>query len=285
MSDIPTTPLTDEVVYPEGPRWHDGLLWYSDMLAGTVRTADESGVVRTVAEIGGRPSGLGFLPDGTPLVVSMFERRIYRIERDGPVPSVDLSAHIPHACNDMIVDARGRAYVGNFGFDLFGGEEAKPTSLLLVDPDGSVRVVAEDLVFPNGMAITADGATFYIAETFMHRITAFDIAEDGTLSNRRVHGDLGERTPDGTCLDGENNVWFASALEGEYARLLPDGRVDTVISARPGRIVPAVALGGADGRTLFLLQAETDIPGIGRGESSGFIETARVEIPRGHTIP
>lgn len=276
--------LTDQIKFPEGPRWHAGNLWFEDTVGEKLQRVDASGNITTVAHVPGRASGLGFLPDGTPQVLSMFQRKLFRVEKEGLVEVADLSSHVEHPVNDMIVDSQGRAYVGHFGYDLFGEEEPKPTHLLLVEPNGSVRRVGEGLVFPNGMAITPDNKTMYVAETWGHKITAFDIESDGSLSGSRTYAELEHRTPDGICLDSEGGLWVASALESEFIRIAPDGSVDTTFTC-PGRIATSCALGGEDGRTLFMLEAETTVEGIHRGESLGFVETVQVDVPRGDTIP
>lgn len=276
--------LTSEIQFPEGPRWHDGYLWFEDTVGEKLRRVSPAGDIETVVDVPGRASGLGFLSDGTPLVMSMFEKRLFRVERGRLVEAADLSSEVEYPVNDMIVDAQGRTYIGHFGYDLFGGATPRPTNLLMVDSAGQVRSVADGLVFPNGMAITEDGLTFYVAETWGHRITAFDIARDGSLHNGRVFVELGERHPDGICLDADGALWVASAMESEFIRVAPTGEISESIEC-PGRIATSCALGGPDGSTLFMCEAETDVERIGRGDSSGFIEMVSVAVPRGHTIP
>jgi sugar lactone lactonase YvrE len=283
--DSPRSLLTDQIKFPEGPRWHDGQLWFEDTVGEKLQRVDADGNITTVADVPGRASGLGFLPDGTPLVLSMFQKKLFRVEEQGLVEVADLSSHVEHTVNDMIVDSQGRAYIGNFGYDLFGGADPQPTHLLLVEPDGTVRRVAEGLIFPNGMAITPDNKTMYVAETWGHRITVFDIEPDGTLSGGRTHADLEGRHPDGICLDGDGGLWVASAMESEFIRIAPDGSIDPTAFTCPGRLATSCALGGEDGRTLYMLQAEATVEGIHRGESLGFVETVQVDVPRGNTIP
>src|SRR5262245_64086907 len=172
--------VADGFSFLEGPRWRDGRLYCSDMGAGRVLCVDPAtGAAETVATVPESPSGLGWLPDGRLLVVSMRERRLLRLERDGRLAlHADLSHLVSHWCNDMVVDDAGRAYVGNFGYDALAGEAQKPTCLVAVEPDGRARVVADGLLFPNGAAITQDRRRLIVAETFAHRLAAFEIRPD-----------------------------------------------------------------------------------------------------------
>ena len=188
----------------------------------------------------------------------------------------DLSKLAPHHCNDLVVDDRGRAYVGNFGSDISAGGAPTPTCLILVEPGGRARVVAEDLVFPNGMVITADGRTLIVAETFASRLTAFDIAGDGSLSKRRDWASLAGPMPDGICLDGENAVWLASPFSQELLRVREGGEILQRVATE--QLPVACALGGSDGRTLFVLTTLHFEPEK-TAERTGRIETARVSVP------
>jgi sugar lactone lactonase YvrE len=267
--------LVDGLVFPEGPRWHNGKLWFSDMYAGQVMTVDLQGHVEAVALVPQRPSGLGFLPDGRLLIVSMRDRRLLRLDSDDLRPVADLTDFTGGDCNDMVVDAQGRAYIGNFGYDLAAGEEARPTGLVMVTPEGDVRVVARDLVFPNGMVITPDGGTLIVAETFANRLTAFEIDDDGALKHRRVFAELAPATPDGICLDAEGAVWVASFQTGEFLRVFEAHSIRHRLTV-PGKSAVACMLGGHDRRTLFLLTAEA---GQGQANRHGYIETLRVDVP------
>ena len=180
------TPLLDGLGFGEGPRWRDGRLWYTDHRFKHVRTIDEAGKVETIVDVPGQPSGLGWRPDGTMLIVSMTDRRLMRFADGRLTVEAELSGLAPHNCNDMIVDPHGRAYVGNFGFDLEAKATPCTTCLIRVDPDGSVHKAADGLMFPNGTVITPDGRTMIVAETFGNRLSAYDLAADGTLSNRRT---------------------------------------------------------------------------------------------------
>jgi sugar lactone lactonase YvrE len=272
-----TTVLLDSLVFPEGPRWHDGRLWFSDMHAGRVMTVTLDGKAETIVDVPGLPSGIGWLPDGRVLVVSMTDRRVLRLDPEGLRPHADLAAHAAFHCNDMVVDGVGRAYVGNFGFDLLGGATPCAACLVLVTPDGGTAVAAEDLLFPNGTVITPDGRTLVVAETFAERLTAFDIALDGSLHNRRVWAHIPGIAPDGICLDAEGAIWVASPPTREVVRVRAGGAVTTRLAVERGAF--ACMLGGPDRRTLFILTAATHEPEPARAERTGRIETVRVEVP------
>jgi sugar lactone lactonase YvrE len=264
------TTLTSGWTFLEGPRWHDGRLWLSDFYTHQVIRVDLAGQVETVAEVAGQPSGLGWLPDGRLLVVSMRDRRLLRQERDGRlVEHADLSGIATGHANDMVVDRQGRAYVGNFGFDLMGGGAPQTARLARVDPDGAVHVAAEGLYFPNGMMITPDGKTLIVGETMGNRLSAFDIGDDGRLGPRRDWarwGDLPPLTdlpstlgalqmaPDGAALDAEGAVWFADAIGQRVVRMAAGGRILETRSTAPMGAF-ACALGGPDRRTLFVCVA------------------------------
>lgn len=260
--------LAEGFSYLECPRWHQGRLWLSDFYTHRVVAITADGRIETMAEVPQQPSGLGFLPDGRALIVSMRDRRVLRREASGALElHADLSALAPWHLNDMIVDAAGRAYVGNFGWDLMSGAPARTTCLIRVDPDGRASVAADDLVFPNGTAITGDGRTMIISESFAGHLSAFDIAADGSLSGRRVWARLGDPTgdlkdgipkgavvPDGLCLDAEGAVWVADAVGNRVVRVAEGGRVlDQISTGDLG--VFACMLGGEDGRTLFMCAA------------------------------
>ncbi|HEX4337339.1 MAG TPA: SMP-30/gluconolactonase/LRE family protein [Polyangiaceae bacterium] len=263
--------------FPEGPRWHQGRLWFSDFGMRVVRAVDMDGTANEVVRVAASPSGLGWLPDGSLLVVSMMDRRVLRVTGGETVAHSDLSHFTSTACNDMIVDARGNAYVGFMGFDLFVSPlEPKPASLILVRPDGSASAVASDLMFPNGMVLGPDGRTLIVAETFGRRLTVFDVAPDASLSNRRVFADLPRRAPDGICLDSAGAVWVADAAGKACVRVLDGGIVTDVIETDRGCY--ACALGGSDGRTLFLCIADGYDPKA-MALKTGAIEMVRVDVP------
>ena len=266
--------------FAEAPRWHDSALWYSDMHAGEVRRwVPETGVDEPVLEIEGQTSGLGWDPEGRLLVVSMIDRRLLRQDTDGSLaPVADLSGLATFHCNDMVVDDHGRAYIGNFGFDYLARATAVPATLALVDPDGSVRGAASDLMFPNGSVITADGGTLIVGETFGARMTAFDIDPDGGLSGRRVWAPLpAGAVPDGCCLDAEGAVWVASPTSNEVIRLAEGGEVLERIGT--GQPAYACMLGGEDGRTLFICTAESADPQVTATTRTARIEVVEVSSP------
>ena len=272
--------VIDQLVFPEGPRWveDDGRLWFSDMHAREVVAVSPDGERETIVEVPNRPSGLGFLPDGRLLVVSMTDRRLLRLDPDGLTEVADLTPHAPWHCNDMVVDARGNAYIGNFGFDTAPGSGAEPrtTTIVFVSPDGGASVAADGLSFPNGTVIAPDGKTLIVGESRGRRLTAFDVAEDGALSNRRVWADIGE-PPDGICLDAEGCIWVAVPTNpGALLRVAEGGEILERIPV-PDRGVYACMLGGPGRRTLFSLEASTSNPQPG-DERSGRIRAFEVEV-------
>jgi len=272
-----TATLLDGLAFPEGPRWHENRLWFSDMHHHRVLAVDLEGNAETICEVPHQPSGLGWLPDGRLLVVSMIDRRLLRLENGELLEHADLSGLASFHCNDMVVDAEGRAYVGNFGFDLIAREEPKPAEIVLVTPGGEARVVASDLRFPNGTVITPDGGTLIVGESFGARLTAFDIESDGELANRRVWAQLEGAVPDGICLDAEGAIWLASPVSAEVLRVREGGEVTRRIPVETQAF--ACMLGGADRRTLFICTAESSDPDECRAAAAGRIETIEVEVP------
>lgn len=269
--------LLTGLAFPESPRWRDDRLWFTDQHAHSIMTVTPGGKAECLLKTADLPGGLGWLRDGTPLVVAMTERAVYRLTDEGLELHADLSALAPFHCNDMVISADGRAYVGNFGYDLHGGAAPSATRLIMIEPDGSCRITATELIFPNGSVITPDGMTFIVAETFAHRLTAFTISEEGQLHTPRLWADLGEATPDGICLDAEGAVWVASPGTHEIIRVKEGGTILT-------RIYPlgtpyACMLGAPDRKTLFILTAETDDPEQAEKTRSGRIETVPVDIP------
>jgi sugar lactone lactonase YvrE len=270
--------LLDGLTFPEGPRWRDGRLWFSDFYTHRVVAVDPGGRAETILEVPQRPSGLGWTPDGTLLVVSMLDRRLLRVENGKARVHADLSAVATGPCNDMVVDGRGRAYVGNFGYDRHNGGPPRTTCLARVDPDGRVTRAAEDLFFPNGTVITPDGRTLIIGETQAHRLTAFDVAPDGGLGNRRVWAQLDASVfPDGISLDAEGAIWVSDARGPALLRVREGGRVEQAISTGP-RYAFACMLGGPDRRTLFACTSTGSGPAMA-DKRDGAIETARVDVP------
>jgi sugar lactone lactonase YvrE len=241
----------------EAPRWHEGRLYFSDWTAGEVVAVDPGGHVEVVARVRSFPLCSAFAPDGRLLVVSSAEGRLLRREPDGSLlPHAELGAS---GWNDIVVDGRGNAYVNSVGFDMTAGEDPRPGHVVLATTDGAVRRVAEDLAFPNGMAVTGDNATLIVAESHGPRLTAFAIDADGTLGGRRVFADL-EEAPDGICVDAEGAVWYATVPGRRCVRVAEGGRVlETVPLDRGGF---ACVLGGPDRRTLFVTAAQwrPDLP-------------------------
>ncbi len=272
-----TKVLLDGLTFPEGPRWHEGRLWFSDFYAHEVVAVDLAGKRETIVEVPGQPSGLGWTPDGRLLVVSMTDRRLLRLDPGGLVEVADLSAYANYHCNDMVVDGDGGAYVGNFGFNSHDGSEFKAADLIRVDPDGGVSVAAEGLAFPNGSVITPDGGTLIVGETRGNILSAWDRAPDGGLSNRRVWADLKGGFPDGICLDADGAVWVADPRNKETIRVLEGGEVtDRISTGEMGSF--ACMLGGAERRTLFIctcLQSGPDTAAL----RSGRIEVVEVTVP------
>ena len=269
--------LAEGFAFLEGPRWHEGKLWVSDMHDDRVLTVDLAGRRETVVEVPGRPSGLGWLPDGRLLVVSMTDRRLLRLDATGLSVVADLSGVATFHCNDMVVDALGRAYIGNFGYDFEAGEPQRSAALALVLPDGSVQVAADDLAFPNGAVITPDGRTLIVAESFGACLTAFDVAPDGSLSRRRIWAALQGAVPDGICLDAEGAVWLASPLSKEVLRVREGGAVVERIPTATQAI--ACMLGGPHRCTLFVLTAQSFHRNECREQRNARIEVVDVEVP------
>lgn len=274
-----TSTLIADLCFGEGPRWHDGRLWFSDMHAHQVLAVDDRGITETIVEIENQPSGLGWLPNGDLLAVSMTDRRILRWDGTHLTEHADLAGLASFYCNDMVVAENGRAYVGNFGFDLHAGEQQKTAELICVEPDGSARVVADDVMFPNGTVITPDAGTLIVGETFAARLTAFDIEANGDLCNRRVWAELPEgAVPDGICLDSEGGIWSASPSTNECLRQTEGGSVTHRIAVDRGAF--ACMLGGADGATLYILTSTASEPEACQRDRSARIEFTAAPYPR-----
>ena len=279
--------LASGLHFGEGPRWHDDVLWFSDFFDYAVKTVDLAGRIEVKLTLADRPSGLGWMPDGRLLVVSMTARSVLRLEGRQLVLHADLSPLATFHCNDMVVDSMGRAYVGNFGFDLDTAEingtlgevvaAHEGATLVRVDPDGSIHAAARGLMFPNGTVITPDGRTMIVAESFGARLTAFDVAGDGSLSNRRVWADLGGRVPDGICLDAEGAVWVANPLASECFRVVEGGEVIDVVET-DNRCF-ACMLGGPDRRTLFMLTSQYSLAVEAAVRRTGNVLVADVDAP------
>jgi sugar lactone lactonase YvrE len=247
------------------------------MHAQRVVTVDEEGRVDRVVRVAGRPSGLGWLPDGRLLVVSMEDRKLLAFDGRSLETHADLSALAPHAINDMVVDGEGRAYVSQFGYDFHHQGEFRKTEILRVDPDGRASAAAGELAFPNGMVITPDGGTLVVGESFAARLTAFDVGADGALSNRRVFAKLEGAVPDGICLDAEGCVWVASPVSKQCLRVREGGEIVESVATETMSI--ACMLGGSDRRTLFILTSEVLEPEECLRRKAARVETLRVDVP------
>jgi sugar lactone lactonase YvrE len=272
--------LLDGGAFFESPRWHEGRWWFSDFFRRVVLAVDAFGAAEEILRVEAQPSGLGWLPDGSLLVVSMRDRRVLRRARDGTVSlHADLAGLCDWHANDMVVGADGRAYVGNFGFDL-GRAEPMPTSLVCVESDGTARRVADDLRFPNGSVITPDGGTLIVGETWASRLTAFTITADGSLSHRRTWAVVPRAAPDGCTLDAERCVWFADARSNRCVRVAEGGEVVGVEEVPDDLRCFACMLGSADGRTLAICAAP-DYNEVARVRAlEAVVFTARVNVPQ-----
>ena len=279
------TVLAEGLRFGEGPRWYADRLWFSDFYDHAVKSMDTSGTVRTELEIDDQPSGLGWLPDGRLLVVAMKHRQLLRVDPDGIKVHADLSPIATHYTNDRVVDRLGRAYVGNFGFPIDAALASRSVAEVLadhgtarlarVDPDGRVHVAAADLHFPNGCVITPDGRTLILAETLALRLSAFDVAADGTLSRQRVWAPLGMRAPDGICLDANGHVWVANAMAPECVLVAPGGEITATL--RTDQPCYACMLGGPERRTLFMMTAPSSMPELVATTRQGHVLCAEVE--------
>jgi sugar lactone lactonase YvrE len=287
-------PLISGLSFTECPRWHGGRLYFSDFYTRRVLAVGLDGAIDTIAEIPGRPSGLGFLPDDRMLIVSMRDRKIMRRELDGSlIEHADLSHLAPWHLNDMLVDRHGRAWVGNFGFDLMGGDKVTTTNLISVDEDGCATVAAVGLGFPNGMVLTPNGRTLIVAETTMNRLSAFEVASSG-LSRRRTWAAFGKTptsrnfdelfaqldvAPDGICLDAEGAVWVADAKHRRCIRVAEGGHILEELTT-DGLGAFACMLGGSNGRTLFVCVAPTFHEEEASTNHHAAIWMTTVDVPR-----
>ncbi len=294
MIDARFSELIAGYTFFEGPRWRDGRLWLSDFYTHQVLSVGLDGQVEKVAAVPGQPSGLGWLPDGRLLVVSMRDRRVLRREVDGSLAvHADLSAIASGHANDMVVGRDGTAYVGNFGFDLMGGGTPQLARLARVAPEGTTSVAAEGLYFPNGSMLTPDGRTLIVVETMGNRISAFDVRADGGLGPRRDWAVFGElpplsdvptvlghlkAAPDGAVLDAEGAVWFADAVGHRAVRMAPGGRILQEISTG-GMGCFALTLSGPDRRTLCLCVAPDFHEPARSAAREASVWTTTVDVP------
>ena len=271
------TPLANGFCFGESPRWFEGLVWFSDMLGEAVHTATLAGETSILPLPGHAPSGLGFRPDGSLLIVSTEAKQILRYDGDTVDTVADVSALVPANLGDMVVDRHGCAYVGS---------QAREGGVIVrVDPDGGhVDVVAENLDFPNGMAITPDGTTLIVAESTGRRLTAFTIVEDGTLCDKRSFADGLDGPPDGICLDEDGGVWAAMTLAHRFERIVEGGQVTDRIDVGD-RTAIACALGGPEGVTLFLVTTTDAYPERLRGTMLSRLDATNVEFPAAGFVP
>jgi len=276
--------VLDDIDFGECPRWHDGRFWFSDFHQHTISSIGDDGQrVVEHADVG-RPSGLGWLPDGRLLFVEMESRTVMRVEVDGSVVvHADLSTIATGHCNDMVVDARGNAYVGNFGFDMEAEADFAVASLALVRPDGSTEVAATDLMFPNGSVIVDDGATLIVGETFGGKLVAFDIGSDAMLSNRRTWAEVEGMAPDGCTVDASGGIWFSDALGHQVVRVIQGGEVTHRLPTEDHTY--ACMLGGAAGDRLFALTCVDAHPSKSAGTGTGKLWVTTVDTPRGSDLP
>jgi sugar lactone lactonase YvrE len=279
----------------ECPRWHDGRLYASDFFAHRVLVWSDEGP-EIVCEVPGRPAGLGWARDGRLLIVSMIDERLLAFDGNSLSEIADLSPYASWRCNDMVVDADGGAYVGSFGWDASVDPTIRTTSLVHVRTDGpdagEVSVVADELICPNGMAITPDGGTLLVNETFAARVTAFDRAADGSLSNRRVWASFSDRTfetsleaadagvllPDGMAMCADGTVWLGDCAGSGASRVAEGGAVLEYVSTGDHSAF-ACALGGADRRTLYLTTARPYPLGRPAEEAVSELRRSRVDVP------
>lgn len=298
MTKRETTVVAEGFTYLEGPRWHDGRLYFVDFYTYTVNALNPDGGIDQIAVVDQQPSGLGWLPDGRMLVVSMKDCRILRQEPDGGlVEHADISALCTGHANDMVVARNGQAYVGHFGFDLMGGADHEFASVILVDPDGTSRAVADGLSFPNGMVITPDDRTLIVNELFGNRVSAFDIKDNGALGPRRdfaAYGDLGDEpswqkrvdastiVPDGLTMDAEGAIWVADCHNQRAVRIAEGGAILDEVSTSPNGVF-AVGLGGGDGKTLFLCVAPDFDETARSAAREGQLHAVQVDVPHAGT--
>ena len=268
--------LIDGLCFAEGPRFREGALWLSDMHAQTILRITTEGKSEVVVSLeDDQPSGLGWLPNGDLLIVSMTKRQVLRFDGEALSVHADLSELASGHCNDMVVDASGRAYVGNFGFDLHNAAKPSPAELIRVEPDGTAIVEDSEVMFPNGAVITPDGKTLIVGETFGGQLTAFDIAQDGSLSNKRAWATLPEGVvPDGICLDANGGIWSASPTSNECIRQLEGGEITHRIDV--GRGAFACMIGGDK---LYVLTASSSEPSKCRANRDGRVEVFAAPYP------
>jgi sugar lactone lactonase YvrE len=288
MKEFTSAVVREGLAFGEAPRWHEGRLWYSDFYRhGIFSMASDGSDERLEHEVLTQPSGLGWLPDGDLLCVSMIDQKVLRFHGEEVSTFADISEHCVFWANDMIVSPSGYSYVGNFGFDLdtrlaelgverFIAEPPPTTNLVVLDPDGGVIQVVPDMAFPNGTVITPDDATLIVGETFGSKLTAFDVNDDGTLANRRVWAPLEMTASDGMCLDAEGQIWLANALTKQCVRVREGGEITATVNSSQTNY--ACMLGGEDRRTLYVMTGTSSDRFRIADQTDGRIEAVRVDV-------
>jgi sugar lactone lactonase YvrE len=294
MTERIVTTLFEGGGFFEGPRWRDGTWWVSDFYRHQVSRISTDGSETVVVEVAAQPSGLGWLPDGSLVISSMKDHRLLRYAHGELSILADLSTYAGGSLNDLVTDAHGRSYVGNFGFDLMGGGAPATADLVRVDLDGTITVAATDLHFPNGTVITPDGSTLIVGETTGNRYTAFTIAADGSLTDRRTWAEFGSLpvadsvadglaqitvAPDGCTLDAEGRIWVADALGNRCVLVAEGGEILDEVRVPGGLGVYACALGGEDGRTLLLCSAPDFFEHNRMSAREAVLFTTTVDVP------
>jgi sugar lactone lactonase YvrE len=274
------TTLMDGIAFGESPRWHDGRLWFCDWAAETLIALSLDGSHEVIAHVPSFPFSIDWLPDGTLLIVAARQQAVMTVADDGSLQRyADLSTLSEHPPgNEIVVDGPGHVYVNGGGFDLSAGEEFAPGMVALIAPGAPPRSVAGELAFPNGMAVTADDKTLIVAESYARRLTAFDIAADGSLNNRRVWAELGDGVPDGICVDREGAVWYADVPNRRCSRVREGGEELDRVELDRGCF--ACMLGGPEGDTLFVIAREWHgAAEMGRGSGTGQVVMTTAPAP------
>ncbi|MFX1496193.1 MAG: SMP-30/gluconolactonase/LRE family protein [Promethearchaeota archaeon] len=271
--NLTTKILLKDLKFPEALRWYDNKLWFSDMETRKITSVDMKGTAKSIIEIPNRPSGLGWLPDGSLLVVSMEDRKLLQLESGIIKEFMDLSGFATYPLNDMVVNEQGYAYIGHFGFDYINNQPFVPATIIMVTSERKTKIVAKNMSFPNGMVITPDGKTLIVAETLSARLTAFDIRNDGTLNNRRLWANLKSIPPDGICLDEKGAVWVAAPGKHKAVRVLEGGEITHAVNVKNDAY--ACMLGGPNLTTLFIATSRSH-----QIREKGQIEYVEVEVPK-----
>lgn len=271
------TVVADGLSWPESPRWRDGELWFSDVHNFRLMKITARGELHQVADVPGRPAGLGFMPDGRPLLATALDRRLWWVDDGRLRPAADLSSVATGLLNDMVVDAQGRAWVGDTGFDLASSEPERPGRLFVWTPGGALREAVAPVRFPNGLAFAPDGATLHLAETFGRCVSVFSVGDDGGLSRRRDPLALEER-PDGLCLDAEGALWVALLWQRELQRITPDGAVTHRVRFGTERVISCV-IAGPERRTLYVGSADIDESDRSNVRRRGRIRKIELAVP------